>query len=660
MTMRSSVRNLFNPPLARLISKGPNRVRPAMEALEDRTVLTTISGLARPVYLSGTTSFPTGNSGSVAVTSGLAKPPSTIQGFDGINAFESATANGFDVEPPDEGLAVGNGYVVNAVNDAIRVYGTSGTPLTRVVDLNSFFGLSPLPEVTDPSVYFDHSSQRWFADALTLQVDDNFNLTGPNEIDVAVSQTADPTGSWNIYRLPVQDDGTEGTPNHGDTSYSGPFLGDYPHIGADRNGIYITTNEYQIFGDGNFRGAQVYAFSKAALAAGASSLTVVQFDTGANPAGNPDGLAGFTLIPASTPDAVYPGAQGGTEYLLSSTDLTEGISRSSGNQLEIWALTNTKSLDSANPNLTLQGSAITVNTFSPPPQADQKAGVFPLGQSLADPNFVHQYFGPDATPTTEVEEPLDSIDTRMTQVTYANGKLWGAIDTAVNVGNTTKAGIAWYVINPQVNAQDVSGSLINQGTLALAGNNLIVPALGVTPSGKGVIGFTVAGQDYYPSTGYATLDAKSGTGPIQIAATGAGPEDGFAAYSFFGYDRPRWGDYSAAAVDGETVWLASEYIANSGTVAQYQADPTLGGTRSFYSNWDNRITPVSTSGNAGNSTTGTPAGGKAGATVTNSVININQVTSSGTGLVGGVHPLNSAVWDIANSLVNGNKGRERS
>jgi hypothetical protein len=210
------------------------------------------------------------------------------------------------------------------------------------------------------------------------------------------------------------------------------------------------------------------------------------------------------------------------------------------------------------------------------------------------------------------------------------------------------------VINPQVNAHDVSGSLINQGTLALAGNNLIVPALGVTPSGKGVIGFTVAGQDDYPSAGYATLDAKSGTGPIQIAGTGAGPEDGFAAYSFFGFNRPRWGDYSGAAVDGETVWLASEYIANSGTVAEFQADPTLGGTRSLYTNWDNRITLVSTSGNAGKSTTDTPAGGNAGTTVTSSVIDINQVTSSDTGLFVGTDGLDDAAWDITNSLVNGN------
>jgi hypothetical protein len=541
----------------------------------------------RQVCLSGTTSFHGNGNGSAA------NPPSPAHGFDGINALQSNIANGYDVEPPDEGLAVGNGYVVNAVNDAIRVYSTSGAPLTDVVALNSFLGLSPAPFVTDPSVYFDQPTQHWFVDALTLEVDSTGALSGPNHLDLAVSRTADPTGSWNIYRLPVQDDGTQGTPNHGDANYSGPFYGDFPHIGADRNGIYLTTNEFRLFGDGAFRGAQVYAFSKAAIEAGASSVPVVQFDTAANPAGNPDGLAGFTLIPASTPDAAYAGAQGGTEFLLSSTNVYQSASGTTGNLLEVWALTNTKSLDSAHPNLTLQSAAIPVNTFSLPPVADQKPGDFPLGQSLGDSAFVDKYF-PGAKPTTEVEEPLDSIDTRMTQVTYANGKLWGAIDTAVNIGGATKAGIAYYVINPQVDVRGVSGSVVKQGTLAVAANNLIVPAIGVTPSGKGVITFTVSGRDHFPSAGYATIDAKSGAGAIQIAAEGAAPEDGFAGYSFFGYNQPRWGDYSATAVDGQTVWVASEYIASSGNKAQFQKDVTLGGTRSFFVNWDNRITPVST------------------------------------------------------------------
>ena len=60
-----------------------------------------------------------------------------------------------------------------------------------------------------------------------------------NHLDIAVSQTSNPTGAWNIYRLDVTNDGT----NTGGVN-PGPYLGDYPHIGADANGFYITTNAY--------------------------------------------------------------------------------------------------------------------------------------------------------------------------------------------------------------------------------------------------------------------------------------------------------------------------------------------------------------------------------------------------------------------------------
>ena len=37
----------------------------------------------------------------------------------------------------------------------------------------------------------------------------------------------------------------------------------------------------------------------------------------------------------------------------------------------------------------------------------------------------------------------------MQQVMFANGKLWGALDTALNPdGGAQRAGIAWYVVNP--------------------------------------------------------------------------------------------------------------------------------------------------------------------------------------------------------------------
>lgn len=36
----------------------------------------------------------------------------------------------------------------------------------------------------------------------------------------------------------------------------------------------------------------------------------------------------------------------------------------------------------------------------------------------------------------------------MQQVVYANGKLWGALDTALTVNGINKAGIEWFIVKP--------------------------------------------------------------------------------------------------------------------------------------------------------------------------------------------------------------------
>src|SRR5262249_9634158 len=132
---------------------------------------------------------------------------------------------------------------------------------------------------------------------------------GNNHLDIAVSDTGDPTGSWTIYKLPVQNNGTDGTPDH--HCNSGHCLGDYPHIGADANGIYLTTNEFAFSGPG-FYGSQVYGIGHSVLLGGTGSA--VLFDTlGAGPDG-----AGFTVWPAQSTGNQFNLDNGGTEYFLSS------------------------------------------------------------------------------------------------------------------------------------------------------------------------------------------------------------------------------------------------------------------------------------------------------------------------------------------------------
>ena len=142
--------------------------------------------------------------------------PELLGGFDGLNFHDQRYANGgnqFSVEPPDQGLCAGNGFVMESVNDVLAIYDKAGNKLVGPVDLNTFYGYPAAinrstgaygPSITDPSCYYDAGTQRWFQVVLTLdRVGTLSSLAGTNHLDIAVSQTADPTGAWNIYRLPV-------------------------------------------------------------------------------------------------------------------------------------------------------------------------------------------------------------------------------------------------------------------------------------------------------------------------------------------------------------------------------------------------------------------------------------------------------------------------
>ncbi len=529
--------------------------------------------------------------GAAAGNAGRAKSnPQLIQSFDGLNFYDQRFANGgnqFSVEPPDQGLCAGNGFVVESVNDVLSIYDTSGARLVGPVDLNTFYGY-PLainrsnnkrgPSVTDPSCYYDTDTHRWFQVVLTLDhVGTTANLAGTNHIDIAVSQSADPTGGWNIYRLPVQNNGTEGTPDH---QCAGGFcLGDYPHIGADANAFFITTNEFSLFGSG-FYGAQIYAISKRALAAGAPSPNVVLWNGGDPSIPAP----AFTVWPAISPDSQYAGDHGGTEYLLSS----DAVFFDSGTSSEIWvwSVSNTSAIDSSPLSLALNVRPLSVQQYAVPASTIvQKAGNTPLRDCIADPACAPLVGAP--THSYSAPRRVAVNDSRMQQVMYANGKLWGALDTDVLQGTTHGSGVAYFVINPH------SGVVFANGTLALPDVSLTYPAVAVTKSGRGVIAFTVVGPNEYPSAGYAGIDAKIGAGAVHIAAAGVGPWDGFTGFPSLA-PRARWGDYGAAAVDGDSIWMASEYIAQTCTYAQYNAAPfgQCGGTRGSLGNWATRITEI--------------------------------------------------------------------
>src|SRR5262245_25038379 len=132
-----------------------------------------------------------------AVAGGVVRNgPQLVTSFDGINHFQHRTANNgnqFSLEPPDQGLCVGGGHVVEAVNDAFRVYNADGTPQTGVIALNTLFGYPPAinratgvsgPFVTDPSCLFDPTTKTFFLVILTLEQTPDGNFTGDNHLDL--------------------------------------------------------------------------------------------------------------------------------------------------------------------------------------------------------------------------------------------------------------------------------------------------------------------------------------------------------------------------------------------------------------------------------------------------------------------------------------------
>lgn len=536
--------------------------------------------------LSGIPVASSGVSGAVATTS-----------FDGINhhqqRYEVAGGNQWSLEPPDQALCVANGRVFEAVNNAVAVYDSSGNRLA-LDSLNHFFGY-PVeidratgqegPQTTDPTCLYDPSTKRFFLTILTYFVDAAGNPTR-SSLDTAVSPVGTPLGTWTISHIDATDDGSNGTPSHPGC----PCLGDYPHIGVDAYGYYISTNEFPFAG--GYNSAQIYAMSKAALAGGATTLTVRQYDT---TGGGVGGQGGFTVWPAQSPTAAdYATAANGTEYFLA----TDAVYTDDGysTTLETWSLTGTAAL-ARNGTPALHFSTDTVAKYAVPPPANQKPGPTPLADCLNITRCAKFVTGkPDRY--KETEATLDALDSRMQQVTYAGGKLYGSHGTAVDPSGDTvqRAGIAWYITRPTTDPDGaLSNTVLAQGRVGVKGQNLLDPALGVRTNGTAVIGVTLAGTNWFPSAAYVDL-VNATTGPVRVAAAGLGPEDGFTGYRIFDGASARWGDYGAAALDPATgrLWVANEYIGQSCTLSEYLAEPVgeCGGTRTLLANWYTRISRV--------------------------------------------------------------------
>ena len=112
------------------------------------------------------------------------------------------------------------------------------------------------PECTgvfDPNALYDEEADRFI---LGIDADGT-------DYCIAVSQTGDPLGSWNLYSFDTVDNTSE-------------FF-DYPHAGVGRDAIYMGANMFT----STFLESRIWAFDKNAMYAG-NPTTAVRHDLGSN------------------------------------------------------------------------------------------------------------------------------------------------------------------------------------------------------------------------------------------------------------------------------------------------------------------------------------------------------------------------------------------
>jgi hypothetical protein len=484
-------------------------------------------------------------------------------GFEGLDIRDTVFSQGFEVEPPDQGLCGGKfgstTFLWEEVNLAIGLFDTNQGQYTPPgLGLNVLYGVGPAfdpntgefgPFLSDPKCYFDTDTGHWFHSVLEADVDPETGaLTGGANTLLAVSQTRDPLGPYTIYAIDA---------SHADCTLC---IGDQPLIGADANGFYVSTAEYDLAppaGSPGFFGAQIYAIDKQALAAGGTP-NVVHIETGTQFTG--------TVQPATTPSGRFETAQSGTEYFMSAQDCEPPDCHvdedSLENTIHVWALTHTATLRNATPNLRLFDRTVNSEVYGQPVPQRQKNGPHPLGESHNEP-----------------VPPVESNDARMNQVVFAAGRLWGGVNTIAMPG--PRDGIAWFSVTPSVSANGVRADITRQGYVAGKdrASFLSFPSIGVNDNGNGVIAYSLMGDRYYPSAAQTGINRKGLTTGVQIVRNGFKPEDGFTCYEEEGNGpNCRWGDYSASfALPTGDLWSATEFIGDN--------------ARTTFANWSTFVWP---------------------------------------------------------------------
>lgn len=441
----------------------------------------------------------------VQQTTGVFISTSSLFNFDGVGQG----FNGYQVQvaPPDTNGAVGATQYVQWVNLAYAVFNKStGQLVMGPIAGNEIWqtfstSISNCGVTNDGDVIarYDAINGRWLLAQLS------FSKAPPYEECIAVSQTSDATGAYNLYSLQWSS-----------------TLPDYPKWGVWPDGYYLSVNLFLPLGGG------LYLFIGPEPCALQSSQMIQNLDAQVQCF-----LPGSaSLLPADLDiGGTLPPASGEPEFFMSL----------GSNALNLWKF----HVDWTNSNnSTLTGpTSITVAGFN------EACG------------------GGTCIPQQGTSQQLDSLGDRlMYRLAYRN---FGSheslvVNHSVNPGGkkqsstTGVSAIRWY----EIRSPGSKPTVYQQGTYAPDANSRWMGSVAMDKVGDIAVGYSVSSGSIHPAIRYA------GRIPTDSLGTLEGEISIFEGLGSQLPSLSRWGDYSGMSidpVDGCTFWYTNEYLQTSGT-----------------------------------------------------------------------------------------------
>ena len=435
-------------------------------------------------------------------------PGEIIQNFDGIDINQGQAG------VPDPTGAVGPNHYMHAVNFAVEIYDKTGTSLVGPVSLATFFGNGN--NSGDPIILYDQLADRWMISQFRI-------LPGPvftNFVEIAVSTTPDPTGTYNLYEFDLAS------------------FPDYPHYSIWHNAFLLTSNK---------SGQTAFAMDRQAMVNGDPNPALVGFSL--------PGLvrrpqyvfgAGPSNLLGTTFDASTPG------YIVYMQD--DGWSGAiSEDHIKIWSM----DLDFVTP---------ANSTISAP-------------QEIVTTPFDTVFF---AFGQGDVEQPgtsnrIDNIGSIVSyMVNYRSFATHNSMTINFNVDlGGERSGIRWYELRSDpsngpftifqegtYDPNDGEGRFMGSMAMDEAGNMGLAYHVG---SSSTEVGIRFTGRLATDPLGEMTFDEA-------VIQDGVGVSTG----------SNRFGDYAHLTMDpdGETFWHAAEYFRSNNAwrtkIAAFRINETLG------------------------------------------------------------------------------------